>query len=161
MTPPIEKGYAATLFGQMHFRRVAGPGRPVVLLHRTPVDSASFDRMLQQLAGRRAAIAFDTPGFGQSFRPPGDPTTVDYARWFLAAIDALQLGDFHLCAHHSGTHFAVEMALLAHPRVRSLMLNGLLYATAEERSRVRAEIGDSRPIDEAGGYLSATWDVLR
>lgn len=157
----IQKGYADTRFGQIHFRRAAGPGIPVILLHRTPVDSASFNRMLRLLANVRAAVAFDTPGFGQSFRPKGLPRTRDYAAWFLAAADAMGIGEFHLCAHHTGTHFAVEMTLLAPTRVRSLLLSGVLYAGPDEREVIRESIAEALTVDAAGSYLVKTWAVLR
>lgn len=80
MTDGIIKGYADTAAGQVHFRRVDGPGIPIILLHRTPISSSSFTRMLGFLAGRNRAIAMDTPGFGQSFRPSGSPSTLDYGR---------------------------------------------------------------------------------
>lgn len=60
-----------------------------MLFHRTPVDGASVEAVLNILAGEHAAVALDTPGFGQSFKPHGLPDTPSYARWFLAAIDAL------------------------------------------------------------------------
>ena len=158
---PILRGYADTPPGQVHWRRVDGPGDPVVLLHRTPVSSSSFDAMLGFMAGKVAAIALDTPGFGQSFRPAGRPSTVDYARWFLAALDALEIPRCHLAAHHTGTHFAAEMARLAPGRVLTLTLSGVLYADAAQRRADRAAIGDAPPVDRAGHYLAETWRVMR
>lgn len=158
---PIRKGYTDTAYGQVHFRRVDGGGVPVILLHRTPTSSASFARVLRLLAGNRTAIALDTPGFGQSFRPAGrQPGTIDYARWLLAAIDALGIDRFHLSPHHTGTHFAAEIALLAPDRVRSLLLNGVLYADADERAKMRAEIGHAQPIDAEGHYVASAWKLM-
>lgn len=157
----IRKTYADTDAGQIHLRRVEGPGDPVVFLHRTPVSSASFDGVLKRLSGRRAAIALDTPGFGQSFRPEGRPTTVQYGAWLLAALDALGVECFHLAGHHTGTHLAAEIAVAAPDRVRSLFLNGVLFATAAEREMFRAQVGDSAPIDPHGAYLIQTWGVMK
>lgn len=157
----ITRGYADTPHGQVHYRSVEGPGLPVLLFHRTPVSSICFEPMLRFLSGRRAAIAFDTPGFGQSFRPDGSPSTVDYARWFLAAADALGLDRFHLCAHHTGTHFAAEMARLAPERVQTLLLSGVVYASAEERRRRREGIGKAQGIDDDGRYLTDCWKLMK
>jgi NADPH:quinone reductase-like Zn-dependent oxidoreductase/pimeloyl-ACP methyl ester carboxylesterase len=165
MQDVIRKLYIDTDAGQIHGRRVEGVDDdtrlPVILLHRTPASSASFESMLRLLAGQRTAIALDTPGFGQSFRPAGMPGTVDYARWFLAAIDALGIDQFHLCPHHTGTHFAVEMALLAPERIRSLLLSGVLYADAPARAQMHAEIGTAGGIDPEGAYLGTTWTIMR
>lgn len=157
----IRRGYADTPSGQIHYRAVDGPGLPVLLFHRTPVSSTSFEPMLRFLAGRQAAIAFDTPGFGQSFRPDGNPSTEDYARWFLAAADALGVERFHLCAHHTGTHFAAEIARLAPERTQTLLLSGVIYAPAEERAERRAGIGKAQGIDDDGRYLADCWKLMK
>ena len=157
----IRKGYAATPQGDIHFRSVRGPGEPLVLLHRTPVSSQSFEPVLHALAGRRSAYALDTPGFGQSFVPPSSPTTSDYAKWFLDALDALAMQRFHLCAHHTGTHFAAEMAAAAPQRVISLTLSGVLYEHAAERARIRKQIGYAARPDACGQYLQGTWTLIR
>jgi pimeloyl-ACP methyl ester carboxylesterase len=75
----IRKAYADTPAGQMHYRFVPGPGTPLVMYHRAPASSVSFVRMMELMAGGRALYAFDLPGFGNSFAPPGSPTAVDYA----------------------------------------------------------------------------------
>lgn len=155
------KSYASIGAGQIHFRAVAGPGIPLVLLHRTPVSSASFDTVLDFLDGRRGAVALDTPGFGQSFRPIGSPSTEEYALWLIEALDALKLHDFHLAAHHTGTHFAVEMARLAPDRVRSLTLSGVLYAPEEERVKLRADIGYAGAIAKDGAHVADTWKLMK
>ena len=115
----IKKGYVEIPEGQVHLRRVEGIGPPIVLLHRTPASSVSFEAMLARFDGRRAAIAFDTPGFGQSFRPAGRPSTVDYARWFLARLrmiaTRLETNDFLAADRFTAADISVGYALmLAH-----------------------------------------------
>jgi pimeloyl-ACP methyl ester carboxylesterase len=157
----IRKGYADTNAGQVHFRRVDGKGPPVILLHRIPVTSASFEKMLIGMAGRRLAVAFDTPGFGESFQPAGSPSMTDYAGWILAAIERLGIDRFHLCGHHMGAALAAEIALLAPERTLSLVLNGVIYATPHERATIRCEIGCALPVDEDGRYVAKTWSIVK
>jgi NADPH:quinone reductase-like Zn-dependent oxidoreductase/pimeloyl-ACP methyl ester carboxylesterase len=157
----IEKFYVSTPSGQIHGRRVQGPDAPIILLHRTPVSSESFEAVLDFLAGKRAVIALDTPGFGGSFRPQGSPATTDYARWLLEAVDALSIKTFHIGAHHTGVHFAVEMAVLAPDRVRGLLLSGVIHAPAEERAKMRTDIGRAQPIDADGAYMAACWKTIK
>jgi NADPH:quinone reductase-like Zn-dependent oxidoreductase/pimeloyl-ACP methyl ester carboxylesterase len=158
----IEKFYAQTFGGQVHGRRIAGRGEPVVLLHRTPVSSAGFEPVLRFLArAGQAAVALDTPGFGQSFMPGGAPTASDYGRWLLEAIDALGIDRFHLGAHHTGTHFAAEIAAAAPARVASLTLSGILFAPATERPGLRADIGAAPAIDAAGAYVAETFRLMK
>ena len=151
----IEKFYATTSGGQVHGRRVHGDGLPVVLLHRTPVSSAGFAAVLDYLArSGQAAVALDTPGFGESFMPATAPSAEDYGRWLLEAVDALRIGSFHLAAHHTGTHFAAEIAAAAPTRVASLTLSGIIVAPASERVALRADIGNSPSVDRDGSYLA-------
>lgn len=158
----ISKFYAATSGGQIHGRRTGGDGAPVVLLHRTPVSSAGFELLMHCLArAGQPAIALDTPGFGASFMPAGKPCATDYGRWLLEALDSLGVTQFHLAAHHTGTHFATEIAAAAPGRVLSLTLSGVLLAPSEERPRLRADIGDAPDIDLQGRYVTKTFELMR
>lgn len=158
----IQKFYAQTSAGQVHGRRIAGRGDPVVLLHRTPVSSAGFEPVLRFLArAGQAAIALDTPGFGASFLPQGAPSTADYGRWLLEALDALGVERFHLAAHHTGTHFAAEIAAAAPARITSLTLSGLILAPPEERAKLRNDIGHAPAIDVAGNHVTDTFKLMK
>jgi NADPH:quinone reductase-like Zn-dependent oxidoreductase/pimeloyl-ACP methyl ester carboxylesterase len=164
----IEKFYVTTSAGQIHGRR--GPAHsqapadalPIVLLHRTPVDSASFERMMAFLIERgQPCLAFDTPGFGESFTPSGTPAAADYGRWLLEAIDAAGVDRFHLAAHHTGTHFAAEIAATQPDRVASLTLSGVLFAPPEERVKMRGDIVNAPPTDLDGVYMADTFKLMK
>ncbi len=158
----IERFYAQTSAGQIHGRRIGAGDQPVVLLHRTPVSSAGFEPLLGFLARHgQAAIALDTPGFGESFHPQGAPTTADYGRWLLEAIEALSIARFHLAAHHTGTHFAAEMAHMAGDRVLSLTLSGVMMPELDDRAGMRAAIGNAPDIDGDGAYLGDTFRLMK
>lgn len=158
----MEKFYVATSAGQIHGRRLGTGVIPLVLLHRTPVSSASFVRIMEYLAAAGSeAIALDTPGFGESFMPCGAPATVDYGRWLLEALDTLGIGRFHLVAHHTGTHFAVEIASAVPERVASLSLSGILFAPADERAAMRDDIANAPTIDADGRYLTETFKLMK
>ncbi len=156
----IRKAYLDLPQGQVHYRTSAGPGLPLVFLHRTPASSASFTNMMSLMAGERALYALDTPGFGQSFDPEGMPAMTDYAGWALAALDALGIGDCVLFGHHTGVHIATQMAVMAPERVRALIINGIAYFTAEEREGFRQKISAPLPPDPEGDYVSATWKII-
>ena len=88
-TPPT-RGYTGASGAQLHYRML-GEGPPVFLMHSSPLSSAFMLGQLQVLAdaGYRA-IALDTPGYGQSDPLPTPPQSLtDYARAFLAGIDAM------------------------------------------------------------------------
>ena len=156
----IKKAYADIADGQMHYRFVPGDGVPLVFYHRSPANSVCFEPMMDTMAGDRPLYAFDTPGFGNSFDPTGRPDATQYGRWYLEALDALGLQQVHVFAHHTGTHFASEMALLAPDRVLSLTLNGIAYLTAKERKQFQELVGHSVMPDANGSYIEPSWSIV-
>lgn len=161
----IRKAYVDTRGGQLHFRYVRIAGRselePLILLHRTPTGSVSFEPLMRELGEWRNLYAFDTPGFGASFDPPGMPTLDDYVDWFAEAIDALAIDGFHLHGHHTGMHFALALALRWPDRIRSLALNGVLCLDAAERAAFAQQLCAAATPDEAGRYMTETWTTMR
>lgn len=156
----IIKGYADTPQGQMHYRHVPGPGTPLVMYHRAPATSASFVPMMELMAGDRALYAFDMPGFGETYAAPGDPGAVDYARWLMEGLVSLGLRRVHVFAHHTGTHFATQMAADHPDRVASLMLNGVAYLTAEERKTYSAGMSGPTTPDAEGAYMAGMFKLM-
>ena len=158
----IENFYVPTSSGQIHGRRSGSGAAPVILLHRTPVCSSSFTHVMHFLerAGQ-ASLAFDSPGFGASFMPAGAPTARDYGAWLLEAIDALGIEQFHLAAHHTGTHFATEIAAMVPGRALSLTLSGVILAPESERATMRADVGHAPTIDLDGKYMVDTFSLMR
>jgi NADPH:quinone reductase-like Zn-dependent oxidoreductase/pimeloyl-ACP methyl ester carboxylesterase len=157
-----EKFYIKTSAGQIHGRRITMPGVPVVLLHRTPVSSSSHTAVMGVLAAHGIpSVALDTPGFGESFMPSGQPDARDYGRWLLEALDALELEAFHLAGHHTGTHFAAEIAALAPERTRSLTLSGVMLATEAEREKMRVDVGNAPAVDSDGAHVTETFRLMK
>ena len=80
---------------------------------------------------------------------------------FLETLDALQLDRTHVFAHHTGTHFATELAVEAPDRVACLMLNGIAYLTKDEREQFREMVGHAYPPDVDGDYFVKTWTIIK
>ena len=157
----IKKAYVDIAAGQIHYRMVpGGAGTPLAFYHRTPASAVSFEPMMAMMAGDRPLFAFDTPGFGQSFDSDGMPKMIDYARWMIEALDALDLPSVHIFGYHTGSHIATEMALVEPARVSSLMLNGIAYLTADERAQFKKMMSHPKPPDETGDYLKTTWKTI-
>jgi pimeloyl-ACP methyl ester carboxylesterase len=156
----IRKGYVDTSGGQLHYREVAGPSgdAPLVFFHRTPVSSRSFEQVMLALAGWRRTLAFDTPGFGGSYTPEDDTPIESFTRAFREALAATGVTRCHLIGHHTGAHFAAEIAAQAPEMVLSLMIDGAMVTTAAER----AGSGPSPDpvIDRDGSYARAAWEFL-
>ena len=96
---------------------------PVVLLHG--FGAWTFTWRAQRAALLRAGyrvIATDQIGYGASDRPAAPVyTTRAQAELILAALDALGVEAAHLVGHSFGARVALQIALIAPPRVRSLV----------------------------------------
>lgn len=157
----ILKGYANIAAGQIHYRRLHGPGAPVVCLHQTASSSAMWIKVMERLAGRRCFIAIDTPGFGGSFDPPQRPPSMRiYAEWIREALDALGVGQFHLLGHHTGACIAVELAAHHAERVLSVAMIGPVPLTQAERDEFRKHYSTPFSPTADGSHLRTTWDYL-
>ena len=145
----------------MHYRYSEGSGTPLVLFHRTPSSSVMYERMMHQFSSKRSIYAIDTPGFGNSFNPEGMPSINNYRDWLCETIDALNIESFHIYAHHTGTHFAAEIALLWPKRVLSLALNGAAYFTKKERELFFKNFTNVPQPDQNGDYLHERFNLIK
>ena len=107
----------------------AGEGDPILLLHGFPTSSHLYRNILPELAKTHRAIALDLPGYGLSDKPLDATYDYDfYADTLDAFLDALGIGDTHLCVHDLGGPVGLYW-MLRHPhRVHKLVvLNTLVY----------------------------------
>jgi pimeloyl-ACP methyl ester carboxylesterase len=154
----MRKGYVDGPGGQIHYRE-DGTGEPLLLLHQTASSGqqylAAFPRLV---AGGRRVIAMDTPGYGMSDLPPGEPNVDGYVEATLALLDALSIDRAAVLGHHTGATIALHLAW-AHPdRVSQLMLNGTPLYTDEERPELLERLPtEAPPIKEDGSHLLAPW----
>src|SRR5690606_6448284 len=74
-----KRGYVDGRFGQMHYH-IAQPASgkskltPIVFFHQNPKSAYEYELLLKEMGKDRVAIAIDTPGYGESDRPPAPPT---------------------------------------------------------------------------------------
>jgi pimeloyl-ACP methyl ester carboxylesterase len=120
--------------GPLAFAR-AGRGPMVVLLHQTPRSSDEYREVLPLLAARGfEAVAFDTPGFGDSAPVSGEPTIERWAEAIRAGIDALSAAPVAVVGHHTGGVIAVELAHRHPDRLSALVLSSTPLTDAAYRS---------------------------
>ena len=154
----IKKAYADTSAGQCHYRFTEGNGLPIIFLHQTPSSSLMFEAMMKQLSGMNM-YAIDTPGFGQSFDPIGTPKIGDYARWIIEVIDFLNLDQFHLFGHHTGSSLATQITLERPNNVMSLSMIGPFFADEEEKIELLKNMNTDWSPDENGDFLNTVWHL--
>ncbi len=130
-----KRGYADGPFGQVHYRDT-GNGVPLVLCHQAPMSSRQFDSVYGFLAEKGVrAIGIDAPGFGLSDPTDFVPTVEDFAKVVPPVLDHLGITAACVLGHHTGALVATEVAVQFPDRVTTLILNGPLPQTDEERKR--------------------------
>ena len=164
----IDRDYLTTPSGQLLMRRIAGSGRPLVMLHASPTSSALLEPLMRELARGRPVIALDTAGNGDSDPPAGEgPFDIgDFAAIVNAALDVLEMGEIDLYGTHTGALIATEVAL-SRPGVRRLILEGVTMFDDGDRPDLlpRAELlANYLPRFDPtwdGTHLLAAWHFRR
>jgi pimeloyl-ACP methyl ester carboxylesterase len=136
---------------------------PILLIHPWGASMRVWEEIAPRLAERRRVVLMDLPGHGRSGKLYG---TYPIARLAAAAFDVLEEAgiDRAVVAGNSiGGATAIELALLAPARVRSLILIGAPGGGPFPELTQRAVIGATRPrslatIAEPAFILS--WRVI-
>ena len=157
----IKKAYVETSAGQVHYR-YGGPSglSPIIFLHQNTSSSKMFLRTMEKLCDRRNVIAFDLPGFGETYDPPAFESISQLTMPIIEAIACLEIDRFHLCGQHTGAGMAAEIGVLLPKRVLSVMMIGPLLLTEEEKQWYRENFKGSAKPDKNAAYLKETWDYL-
>jgi pimeloyl-ACP methyl ester carboxylesterase len=101
---------------------VQGEGPPVLFIQGVGVHASGWTPQVDALAARYQCAAFDNRGLGRS-QPRGCAITVDQMADDAAAIlDALAWTSAHVVGHSLGGLVALQLALSAPAKVRSLSL---------------------------------------
>jgi len=117
MPSSVKRGFVDTPRGQIHYA-TAGKGAPVLLLHQTPRSWDEYREVLPIIGERYRAIAMDTIGFGDSYKPKERGTIETYAGGVMDFLDSMSIERVSLVGHHTGGVVAVEVAATYPKRVR-------------------------------------------
>jgi pimeloyl-ACP methyl ester carboxylesterase len=155
--PIIKRGFVDTPEGQIHYA-MTGQGKPVLLLHQTPRSWDEYRDVLPILGKKYWAIAMDTVGFGDSYKPVEKGSIEQYAGGVIGFLDAMSIDRISIVGHHTGGVIAVEVAASYPERIEKLVLSSTPYVDAEDRKRRKTH----PPIDaveskEDGSHLTELW----
>jgi pimeloyl-ACP methyl ester carboxylesterase len=153
----IERGYFRAPTGQVHYR-IAGTGRPLLLLHQSPLSGAQFNAVLPKLAARGfQVLALDMPGFGMSDPAPEPLTLESYASCLPGALDHFGWAQAALLGHHTGAVVGALFAVAQPQRVSSLILNGFPLLTDAERAHFGTFYFGPKEPQADGSHLLVAW----
>jgi 3-oxoadipate enol-lactonase len=98
-----------------------GDALPIVFLHGVGSDKSVWVPQLAHFAKGRRALAIAYPGYGESEFVEG-ATRDDYAASIFAALDALDIGQAHICGLSLGGVIALAMHAARPDRCASLII---------------------------------------
>lgn len=121
------------------WREGEGEGEPVVCLHGVPASGFIYRKVLPALAAKgMKGITFDFPGLGFADRlAEFDYSWSGLAGWTVAALDAANIGDFHLVVHDIGGSIGFDVVRRIPKRIRTLtVLNSFARVASFRRPLV-------------------------
>ncbi|MBV9404067.1 MAG: alpha/beta hydrolase, partial [Acidobacteriaceae bacterium] len=99
-----------------------GHGRPAVALHGITANFMNFVGIAERLQGRKALLALDLRGRGDSDKPGGPYGFAQHARDVAAAMRAFALGPTVIVGHSMGAFVAAALAAQNPELVSALVL---------------------------------------
>lgn len=111
-----------TSLGSLGTARAGSTGTPILFLHGVGSDKSVWAPQLAHFGRARCAVAFDYPGYGDSAPVAEGTSRDDYAAAIVAAMDALEIEQAHICGLSLGGVVAIAMHALAPERCLSLVL---------------------------------------
>lgn len=125
----------------------AGVGDPVVLIHGQGGNGAAWSAQTEELARRHRVLALDLRGHGASTVTPGPVSMERLARDVASFCERVVPEPCHVIGHSLGAMVALQLAVDAPARVRSLaVVNGAAWG---DGSRLRTAIVGA--VIRAGG----------
>ena len=150
----ISRAFADLPGRQVHYRHAGTGGVPLLMLHASPASARQLEPLIGAMAASRRVIAPDRPGNGDSAPLPiAVPEIADYAAAELEFLDVLGIGQIDVYGSHTGAFVAAELAILAGPRVRRVILDGIALFSAEQTLDYLAHYAPEQEPDLAGLYL--------
>lgn len=134
----------------LYARIYEGDGPPLLLMHGLTRNSADFEGLAAQLAGKYRLIIADQRGRGRSdYDPePENYTPATYVDDMMALIDGLELDNPGLIGTSMGGLMAMMMAASEPTRFSSLVLNDIGPVVEQKGlDRIQSYVGALEPFD--------------
>ncbi len=152
----VKKTFLDTEDGQI-FYQIAGEGKPLLLLHRSPQSSDEFRELMPLFAVNNCVMAMDMMGFGNSDKPPRIYSVADYAKTVIALLDELGITKISILGNHTGAYVAAEVAAAYPERVEKLILSNVDKFSEQEKDNILNSYANKFQIKADGGHLLPRW----
>lgn len=156
----MQKCYLNLPEGQLHYR-VAGNGKPLLLLHQSPMSGVEWEDIIPFLSQDFMVIAPDMIGHGQSYEPD-EISMQAITQATVKLMDALNLDKVYIAGNHSGAALACSIATTHPERVEKLAMSIEMLVTKPQIEQFLAALKDkplSRdiPMDTEGKFIAEAW----
>ena len=142
----LKRQYVNCRFGQLHLQvaepkdRAKAVKNPIMCMHPSPASGRYYLDLIRGLGTDRFALAADTPGYGESDRPPNTTALMEgYSGAFADALENLGYGKsgrkIDLLGYHTGCIIAVDLAIRRPDLIRKLCLVAVPYYDTAERQQ--------------------------
>src|ERR1700687_4373829 len=121
---------------------VVGSGPPLLLLHGYPQTHAMWHKVAPRLAERFTLVCADLRGYGDSDKPAGGPSHINYSKRAMAqdqveVMENLGYSRFALAGHDRGGRVAHRLARDHPSRVERLVVldiapTSIMYAKTDK-----------------------------
>ncbi|MSO64978.1 MAG: alpha/beta hydrolase, partial [Alphaproteobacteria bacterium] len=132
---------------------------PLVCFHASPTSWRSWHAVLPEMGRDRIVVAVDTPGHGDSDKPPAITTIEQYAAAIAEGLDALNLARYDVIGNHTGSKIAVDIALQRPQQVRRLVLVSAPFYSDAEVQAMKARYREV-PIRDDGSHFQLRWKMM-
>lgn len=106
------------------FTRIAGKGKPFLILHGWGGNGDRWLSAMNLLKNNFQVMAIDLPGFGKSEAPQSTWGLDDYAEFITNVADTLNWEKFYLLGHSFGGRIAIKLAIKRPQKIEKLILVG-------------------------------------
>lgn len=156
----MRKCYLDLPEGQLHYR-IAGTGKPLFLLHQSPMSGVEWDDIIPLLSNTFTVVAPDMAGHGQSYEPEYMSMDV-ITDATVKLIDALGFDKVYLAGNHSGGALASSIATKYPERVEKLVIScEMLITKAQIEGFLTAikskPLSRDIPMDTEGKFIAEAW----
>ena len=117
--------------------RMAGAGKPIMLLHDWGSSMESMDLIFDALVPANTVVAIDFPGHGKSGELRKAMAIPDFVNLLLAVQHKLQLHKLRLLGHSFGGRVAISFAQAYPGKVEKLVLENTRIVGLDQKSILR------------------------
>jgi pyruvate dehydrogenase E2 component (dihydrolipoamide acetyltransferase) len=114
--------FVETVAGRIRYAKRGERGDAVILVHGFGGDLDNWLFNIDALAEKATVYALDLPGHGQSSKAIADASLAGLSHALIGLMDALGIANAHIVGHSVGGVVAMQTALDAPDRVKSLTL---------------------------------------